>query len=242
MQMMAKRRDDRYADAQTVLTDVKSLQRQLAGKDDGSAEIGLNLSQPSRRLRLPSARMLDRPLRQQLWRLLAAGLVVLAAGAGYGWTQRPRNPFLTPVPAGEPVPQQATIEGQYFQAMVKGDDAAAWKAVVDYPAGPDGRRDEMDRKSAAVRLAIIYLQQDRINDAAQIFHTLRQNGASDPWQETHGMAGEAIIDSLHGDISRSKMLIDDVDRRPHIKVDAKLKPLLDEARERNSRSGTTVEG
>jgi len=235
MQMMAKRREDRYADAQTILTDIKSLQKQLAGKDAGSSELLLGTSQPSRRLKLPSARLLDRPLRQQLLRLGLSGVVVLAAGAGIGWTQRLRDPFLAPLPPPVEVPQQATISGQYFHAMVQGNDEAAWKAVVDYPAGPDGRRDEMERKSAAVRLAIIYLQHDRIDEAAQIFHEFRQIGAADPWRETHGIAGEAIVASLRGNVAQSKQLIDDVDRRTNTLIDAKLKQLLDEARERNSR-------
>jgi len=234
MQMMAKRREDRYADAQTVLADIKSLQKQLAGKDAGSADISLSTSHVSRRLRLPSTRMLDRPLRQQMWRLVAASVLVIAAGAGYGWTQRPGNPFLTPVPQGVSVPEQSSIEAQYFHAMVKGDDEAAWKAVVDYPAGADGRRDELDRQSAELRLAIIYLQQDRIAAAAKIFQEFRQSGTANAWKETHGMAGNAIVASLRGEVANSNGLINDVDRR-NIKIDAKLKQLLDEARERNSR-------
>jgi eukaryotic-like serine/threonine-protein kinase len=235
MQMMAKRRDDRYADAQTVLTDIKSLQKQLAGKDDPSSEMLLSTSQPSRRLRLPSARMLDRPLKQQLLRLGLAGLLVLAAGAGIGWTQRLGDPFRTPLPPGQTVPQQPSIEAQYFHAMVQGEDEAAWQAVVDYPPGPDGRRDELDRKSAQVRLAILYLQHDRIDEAAKIFSEFRQIGPADAWKETHGIAGEAIVASLRGNTPLSKQLIDDVDRKSNPVIDAKLKQLLDEARERNSR-------
>jgi serine/threonine protein kinase len=235
MQMMAKRREDRYADAQAVLADIKALQKQLVGRDDGSAEITLNLPETSsRRIRLPSAQLLDKPLRQQLWRLAAAGVLVLAAGAGYGWTQRPGNPFLTPVPSETTVTPQPTIEAQYFQAMVRGDDEAAWKAVVEFPPS-DGRRDEMDRKSAAVRLAIIYLQNDRMNEALRLFQEMRQFGAADPWRETHGIAGEAIVESLRGNVPQSKELMDYVERRSDIKVDAKLKQLLDEARERNNR-------
>lgn len=227
--MMAKRREDRYPDALAVFNALKVLQKQLSGKDDG--EITTTVRVRSRRGWSPDL-FSGRALRRQWTNLAIAGALVACAGAGIGWTQRVGNPFVEAAPQAAAVPQQASIEAQYFYAMRTGDDEAAWRAVVDYPADQNGRRDEMARDIAELRLAIIFLSQDRLDEAQQIFDRFRQAGSTNPWKQAHGLAGQAILQSIRGETSASNGTIDLLDRSSS-SLDAKLKPLLDEARQRN---------
>ena len=233
--MMAKRREDRYPDAQAVVNELKSLQKQLVGKDVGSAdEIAPLKRRPPVRRWKPIG--WGNPSRRKQWGLVL-GLGCLFAGifAGVGWTQRVGDPFLISPPREVTVPVQSSIDAQYFYAMRSGEDEAAWKAVVNFPPDVGGRRDEMARQIAELRLAIIYLHQDRRAEAQAIFDGFLAAGATNPWKQAHGLAGKAILQSLRGEMSVSKLTIDELDRSTTT-LDTKLKPLLDEARERNHRN------
>lgn len=233
--MMAKRREDRYVDAQTLLNDLKTLQKQVSSKEQSTAaEAAVSTRRISPAISWPT-KALSRPsIRRRIAIGLSAGLIAGGAAAGVGWTQRVGDPFLQQAPAPAHIPQQSSLEAQYFFAMVNGEDEAAWRAVVDFPSS-DGRRDEMPRQVALLRLAILYLNQDRLDEAQKVFQSLVDAGVTDPWKRSHGLAGLAIVQSLRGDTRASGLTITEVDRlnRP---LDAKLKPLLDEARERNHQS------
>ncbi|HET6424987.1 MAG TPA: hypothetical protein VFG20_14970, partial [Planctomycetaceae bacterium] len=145
---------------------------------------------------------------------------------------RTPDPFLKEAPPDPVVKREPSIAAQYFAAMRSGDDEAAWKAVVDYPPDPTGRQ-EMDRQSAELRLAVIYLQQGRRDKAVEIFQRFKAEGPTNPWKKDHGLAGEAIVDSLEGKHSQSKFSIEQLDRQ-QAKLDARLSLLVDEARARNA--------
>lgn len=227
--MMAKKRDERFADPQALLNELKALQKQFVGKDGTTINSVTTRNPVGKRRRL--APVFDRPLRRQLGRMLLVGVLVALAGAGIGWAMRTGDPFAQDAPPDPAVPQEPSIAAQYFHAMRSGDDELAWKAVVNYPADPTGRQ-EMDRQSAELRLAIIYLKQGRRDKAAEIFRRFKADVAN-PWKRDHGLAGEAIIASLEGHHAASKIDIDQLQRQ-NGKLDARLSLLLDEARSRNA--------
>lgn len=228
--MMSKKRDDRFPDAQTLLGEIKTFQKLFSGKDGATNNSFAMMSQTSATKRL--AKVFDRPLRRQLGRIALVAVVTALMGAGAGWTRRTADPFGKEAPPDPPVKQEASIAAQYFAAMRSGDDEAAWKAVVTYPADPTGRQ-EMDRQSAELRLAVIYLQQGRRDKAVEIFQRFKAEGATNPWKKDHGLAGEAIIASLEGNHAQSKFSIEQLDRQ-QAKLDARLSLLVDEARNRNA--------
>lgn len=228
--MMAKKREDRYPDAQTLLNDIKALSRSAGGKGGAVSEAAFRTSATPTARGPASGRQ---SLRRQVGWFALAAVLVAAASAGVGWAMKPGDPFLTKAPEGEQVPRLPTIQAQYFHAMKSGDSEQAWQAVVDYPN--DGRpgQGDMERQSAEVRLGLIYLQQNRLADAERIFQHLRQDGAANPWKEAHGLAGEAIIASLRGDPTLAKTLVSQVERRrSSTKLDRKLSQFLDEVKER----------
>lgn len=230
--LMAKRREDRFPDTQVLQNEIKSLQKQFCGKDAVTAKgIAVSAAAVAAARRPP---LLDRSMRQQAWRMLAVGAVVGLAAAGIGWAMRTPDPFRNPAPPDKStVPTLPDIRGQFFQAIISGDDEMAWKAVVDFPA-VDGSRDQMERKVAEVRLAIIHLQQGRTAEAQAVFDRLAQAPPSMVWEYGHGLAGQAIIDSLQGRPDDSKRKISELQRK-NTKLDAKLSALVNEARDRNER-------
>lgn len=231
--MMAKQREDRFADAQALLNELKSLQKQLTSKD--GTPLPVNNGKPARPSRsLATASWATRSLRRQVLALIGAGVVVGGVAAGVGWTQRVRDPFLVPPPTRDAheVPRQSSISAQYFYAMLHGEnDEAAWRAVVDYPPNSQGETNEMDRKIAAVRLAIVYVRQDRLADAEAIFEKLARSG--DSWQVNQGTAGLAILQSARGHVGQSDLTMTRLPANAELVGD--LKDLLIEARERNKR-------
>lgn len=229
--LMAKRKEERYPDAQALLADLKAFQRQFCSRDGAADEAAF--SAVSTTGSFSRRKLLDRPARQQLLVFLLTAVVVMGAAAGLGWAMRVKDPFQTPPPPEPAVVRHETIEAQYFEAICRGNDEAAWLAVVNYePVEPGGNK--LERKLAELRLAMIYLQQGRLESAEQIFQKFRNEGITDPWKKLHGLAGEAILKSLRGDVVGSNLAIDTVDRLGEsAKIDAKLRVLLDEARERN---------
>jgi len=239
--MMSKRPEDRFPDAQAILNELKALQKLGNGKPQALATTAPPHVALLKSRRWTANLWKNRSVRQQVWGLIGASVIVAGAAAGYGWSERVGNPFLTVAPPPPAVPQQSTIDGQYFYAMRNGEDEMAWRAVVHYPSANAGLKDEMPRKVAELRLAIIYLHQDRLAEAEQVFDAFLKARSTDKWKEAHGLAGRAILESLRRQLSQSRLTINDLDRliASGVKLDAKLDPLLREARERNrERSGT----
>ena len=228
--LMAKKKDERYRDAQTLFGELKALQKQFCGRDSGVDDDALLTSTMSGSFSLRRRPLFDRPIPQQVLVFVGVGTLVMGAAAGVGWTMRPPDPFKTSPPPEIGPERQSSIQAQYFDAMRRGNDEAAWKAVANYEPKP--AVDELERKLAELRLAIIYLQQNRQDLAAEIFQQFLRE--PDPWKQTHGLAGQAILKSLRGDFAGSKRDIDQLVAREQAgSIDAKLKPLFLEADERN---------
>jgi serine/threonine-protein kinase len=226
--LMAKKKDDRYRDAQQLLGELKALQKQFCGRDAVPEEAAFLATSSTGSFLAMRQPLWDRPARQQALIFALAGLVVMGAAAGIGWTMRIPDPFESAAPPETPVPKQSSIDAQYFYAMYRGNDEAAWKSVVSYE--PRDPVPEMPRKLAEVRLAIIYIQQNRLDLASEIFQSFQR--APDPWKQAHGLAGMGIIRSLQGDVPGAKRDIGLALTRDIKEMDAKLMAMVEEVTKR----------
>ncbi|MBX3450405.1 MAG: serine/threonine protein kinase [Planctomycetaceae bacterium] len=185
--LMAKKREDRYPDAQTLLADLRQISRQISGKAgvDPDTQIELDLDSP-RRPTASLAQFWTRPLRRQVAALAIASFVAVLLGAGGGWLTRPADPFRTPPPPVQrKTPKLENVQAQLFYALSHSDDEDAWKAVIEY--FPD-ERSERDR--AETRLAVIYLRTGRLQEARAIFDQLADSSG---WSRAQGLGGQAYL-------------------------------------------------
>lgn len=196
--MMAKKREDRPADAGVILADLKQISR-LVNQRDETQEVR-PLRQPTK---TPSMHRTQRQklIRHTLFTLLAM-LLVGSASAGVGWLMRTPDPFLEPVKNADQVPQQETAQAQYYYALTRGYDEAAWRSVITY--FPDA---ELENRRAKEQLAIIYLKSDRLPQAEEICQQFLRDGEQDPTLRAHGLAGLAVIESLRGNAAASQNYI-----------------------------------
>ncbi len=202
--MMSKKKEDRPADALAVANELKSLLRQATGKETPPSEAAFRQeAAPSRGGKI----ILERPLRQQMWWMIGACVLVMASTAGIGWAMRTPDPFLTKAPTDSKVRPFDTVEGQLYHALgligkegISPDDIeAAWIAVKTHKEANDQARNRAD-----LNLAMIYLNTKRRKLAETIFTDFESS--SDVWRKAHGNAGLAIIAGLDGQNSRLHQL------------------------------------
>jgi predicted Ser/Thr protein kinase len=198
--MMSKKKEDRPADAQTVLAEIKQLLRQVTNKEAAPSDAAFRAS----RSEMPTfkATVLERPWKRQFGWLALACFLAAASMAGVGWAMRSPDPMLAPVTkASKKVEVYETVDAQFFHAQGNPNDEAVWYEVkaklaelpADSPrrAAYDRMRDRCD-----LHLAMIYLNDGRREPARRIIDEFA--GASDPWRRAHGLAGMAIFEDLKG--------------------------------------------
>jgi serine/threonine-protein kinase len=216
--MMAKNADDRYASAALVLKDLKRLgQTGDVPLDEKPVESSPAKKAPRRTGPPPSGRFApllrfaDRSFRWHAIALLLVALLVGSASAALGWVSRPKNPLSAPMPHVD-VPHQETASDQYAYAVERPEDEAAWKAVIDYFPN-----DGFYTPRAMIDLGLMYLRDQRLNDAQRLFHRLSSYPDTDaPWRAA-GLAGEAAVASLQDDvISSQEFLTQLIPLRQHL--------------------------
>jgi len=228
--MMSKKKEDRPADAQAVANELKSLLRQATGKETPPSEAAFRPGAAATRGKRP---FLERPLRQQMWWMIGASVLVMASTAGIGWAMRTPDPFKTPITAQSKVLAQSTVEGQIYRAQglvgkpgVSIDEIeAAWIEVKTHPGATD-----KDKHRADLNLALIYLKTKRQKQAEEIFHAL--DATTDSWGKAHGKAGLAILASLTNppDLATFRKLADQAhDTAKQSDGTKSLDPAMDEA-------------
>jgi serine/threonine-protein kinase len=196
--LMAKNLADRYRTADAVLKDLKRVSEE---QDDGhpsrsDAEMptvevspqptaAVSLSQPVHALvGLP-----DLSLRKQFKPLLSAMAVLFVLGFGAGWLALPANPLKTHVAVPDPeIPPKDTVEEQVFHAFQAGGTEAAWRAVIDNFPENTYYRDVAHR-----RLALIYLDEAKYDQALEIFEDFINAPASEPEKQAFGHAGKVLL-------------------------------------------------
>ena len=228
--MMSKKKEDRPADAQAVANELKSLLRQATGKETPPSEAAFRPGAASTRGKRP---FLERPLRQQMWWMIGASVLVMAGTAGVGWAMRTPDPFKTRVTTPDKVLTQSTVEGQIYRAQglvgkpgVTIDEIeAAWIEVKTHRDATD-----KDKNRADLNLALIYLKTKRQKQAEEIFRAL--DTTTDSWGKAHGKAGLAILASLSNppDHTTLRKLAEQAhDTARQIEGSKSLDPAMDEA-------------
>ena len=197
--MMSKKKEDRPADAQSVLAEIKQLLRQVTNKESAPPEVAFR---PSRggTTRF-QAKLFERPLKRQLAWMAGACFLASACMAGVGWAMRISDPLKTEAPKDARVISYETIDGQFYHAQGHPTDEAAWYAVKDRLANESGnpaRKEVYDRMRdrCDVHLAMIYLNDGRRDLALRTFNDF--STSTDKWRQAHGTAGLAIYEDLKG--------------------------------------------
>jgi len=213
--MMARQPADRYPTAHAILDDLRRVSKKLKGEPDTAREIELQdltpapQPSPGNRLRhmaaATSSRFFGWGLKKQLVAFAAAAFVVGGASAGLGWWLRPGNPLESPIVRSSRVPVAKSAAEQFYAAMVLETDEEAWQAVIDN--FPDEPPNANYQRQARERLAWIYLNTDRWNEAEQLYVQLSSYGNEDQRLMAIGLAGQAVIASLRGDFQQSQRII-----------------------------------
>ncbi|MEK6257464.1 MAG: serine/threonine-protein kinase [Planctomycetota bacterium] len=225
--MMSKKKEDRPADAQTVANDLKSLLRQATGKETPPSEAAFRQDASATRTKRP---FLERPLRQQMWWMIGASVLVMASTAGIGWAMRTPNPFETEAPTKSTAVSQSTVEGQIYRAqgmagksgVTMDDIEAAWIEVRTHKDAA-----AKDKNRADLNLALIYLKTKRQRQAEEIFNAL--GASTDTWGKAHAAAGLALLAGLRGEDSTLRQLAEKAHELARNDSVKKLDPAIDEA-------------
>lgn len=232
--MMSKKKEDRPADAQAVLTEIKQLLKQVTSKESAPTISAFRAS-PSETMPIRNS-FLERPWKRQLGWMALACFLVASSSAGVGWAMRISDPLKTPVTStSTKVEAYDSVDGQFYHAQGHPNEEAAWYAVK---AQLDKVPEDSPRKSAYERmrdrsdlhLAMIYLNDGRREQALRTFNDLA--GSSDPWRKAHGLAGLAIYEDLKGakadrnDVARKGQQAQNIIRET---ADGRLEPIVDTA-------------
>jgi eukaryotic-like serine/threonine-protein kinase len=235
-QLMAKDRNKRYPDAQSVLTDLRQVARSL--DQDPHAQVSLPFLAHAATPSPPLHRRILRRLSawkgsRQTGAFLLACLIVIPTSAGIGWWMRPPDPLAAPPRDGRVIPRKESAAAQYFQAMLLVDDEDAWKAVIEY-----FEDSTLERNAAKQHLALLYLRERRFADAQAIFEEFERIGDQDLTLKANGLAGKAVLASLRGRHNESQELIivelENDDLRKHLGEEMDL--YVTKAKESNSRA------
>ena len=223
--MMAKWPQQRYADARSIIQDLKRLSQSIEKNPQADAvDIAIGELKPA--TSTVSAKTSSRWSPGLLWVVfLMVCLVVGGSFAAIGWWLRPQNPLQTPAAT---LPPQTTIEEQFDFAQILGDDEDAWRAVMDYSPG-----NLRYQQLAKVQLGVLYLRTLQYDDAKNIFDELAALG--DDELKAKGWAGIAVLAALQGDHEQSRQLIETrlSTMRAHLDPESELAAFLSEADDQN---------
>jgi serine/threonine-protein kinase len=197
--MMAKRPEDRYPDAATVLEDVRKLIKALreTGRLDQVKLIDLEVEKRPRTFaaRHPWATL-------TLLCLLAA-----AASAGIGWSLRMPDPRLAAAATEDfGVPRKPTAREQFLEAMFRPPSEDAWLAVIRYHDHTPGAEEWVAR--AHEQLFFLYLRdKTRWGDAKRELDALKAvTGAASPVYAAKARAGEFVLAVYRRDFDSAEII------------------------------------
>lgn len=203
--LIQKKKEDRPADLNAVLSEIKLIIRQISGKDD--VTVPINSSQSQRMM------LFDRPFRSQIGWLIGACLLIMSITGGIGWCMRTPDLKAVQSTGALTVRQMPNADAQLYWAATNPQDEAAWIAVKTY----NGATDEMKAR-AQTALGLIYLKSNRRPLAETTFNDL----VTEPKFKANGFAGLALLSSLKGENDQAKKQIAQVDT-----IDATLFPEID---------------
>jgi serine/threonine-protein kinase len=202
--MMAKRREDRYATPREVFRELARIRESLSGT--------LRLSRSKTVAVVPktgptslAAELLGAGWPQLRWLALAAGVAAIVAGAFIGWKSGHLAAPEQAVAASsseEPSSERVDSFSLEEQRLLRDVDRTALGndgkklALADDPS--EGVRHGVDVR---LRLALLYLDEWRLDDAGRFFH--EQTGSAVPAYQSFGRLGEAVVLSFRDQAAAS---------------------------------------
>ncbi|MDH3717052.1 MAG: serine/threonine protein kinase [Planctomycetota bacterium] len=219
--MLSKSAQDRYADGAEVLRDLRALDIPGANGDwpeefeqfNTSEMVALSTARSAATQQLSALMAQDNALRagadsrrwllsKLIWIPVAAGLLL---GVFLGWPRSGAS--LLSGAADKPVQLSGQLERQengrrqYEYAMLLGSEEG-WLGVLEYY--PDDRHHgQLARK----QLAELYLTQDRLFEALQVFDDFTRAGDAEPELLAYGLAGKYVVYTLEGLPDRAKGIL-----------------------------------
>ncbi len=229
--MMAKEPQQRYADAKSVLADLRRVEKSIRDNPQAAAaDVTIADFDPvmdTQQLASVSAshRLLQWAVRHPLVTFFGSCLAVAALSAALVLSLRPPDPRNS---SPTTLPAKATIQEQYELAQRLIDDEDAWLAVIHHQ-----RPDPQILQSVREQLALLYLRELRFAEAQQIFDDFAT--MDDETIRDKGLAGMAIAASLKQNYQMSRQLIKSKEllRPNRINPDSDLGKLLLEANDAN---------
>lgn len=228
--MMARKPEDRYQDAASLLKDLRRVEQELRERPETAAEFAfrdrldpLDLSGST-----PWWERAADWSRRRRWTAYALGCAgVLLVAAAFGIAARPADPLESEPPPAAKVRPAATAETQYKAALlVAPHDEQQWQAVINHPS-----EDVEYRRKAQEQLGLLYLRQLRLDDAEGVFQELAGLNDEAPEFAEIGTAGLAVIASLRGDHKKSHEILEN--EAAPLRIGTELRRYLDEADRRN---------
>ena len=229
--MMAKEPQQRYADAKSVLADLRRVEKsirdnpQAAAADVTIADFDPVLDTQQLASVSASHRILQWAGRHPLVAFFGSCLTVAVLSAAVVFSLRPPDPRKS---SPTTLPAKATIQEQYEHAQRLIDDADAWLAVIHHK-----RPDPEILQPAREQLALLYLRKLWFSEAQEIFDDFAT--MDDETIRDKGLAGMAIVASLKQNYQKSRRLIETKEllRPDRINPDSDLGKLLLESNDTN---------
>lgn len=216
--MIAKRPEQRYQDAQSIVNDVRKLAKAVR-TGEPTDSLGISGSVPMQS-------------EAASWTRILAPLVCVLAfllSAGMGWQLRTRVPQQSSNPLGD-VPRKENARDQYLYAMFRIDDEDAFKAVgVFFPT-----KDHLIwRQRADEQLALLYLRDRRSEqEAREQLQKLEDLYGRDSDAGLEAKIGRAYLDALHNNPDRARMTLQANEQALNQKLTTSWRQLLEETRDR----------
>jgi serine/threonine-protein kinase len=209
--MMAKSPKSRYADAAALLSDMQRVADSIGSEPPAAvmARLAYRIAHPGARDSSLQGLLSRLPGGRRTQSIVALGIACVATAAAFaavGWWMRPDDPLAVTSREINSERSELTASDQFYRAMNLANDEQAWLAVFqNFP------KEESYGEMARAQLARLYLQQDRLDDAEEIFARFATPAQKDSRLQARarGYAGLAIIAAAKGDYLKSHRIIVD---------------------------------
>ncbi|WP_437188337.1 serine/threonine protein kinase [Planctomicrobium sp. SH668] len=213
--MIAKKPDQRYQDAASIVNDVRKLAKAVR-TGESLEEVKLSGPMPTQKGSFKHPR---------LWVSTLCFLAFLLS-AGIGWQSRATIPETSVNPLGD-VPVMPDARSQYLYAMFRLDDEDAFKAVIAFRPSVE---DTLWRKRAHEQLALLYLKdRTREADARAQLEILRKDFDQEAALEAR--VGNAYLDALNNNTQRARNSLQAEEAALNRTLTGSWQQLMDETRE-----------
>ncbi len=191
--MLAKDPADRFSSPKVLLAELRKIYAEHVGESWPENLPDLESSEWSATMTAPAIKKLEeamrlsqrRKSRRWVFAVVALWVVGLAVGTLIGYWRINEPPLLAGIPTQPAltVPKYDTIFAQWLHASQLGTEEA-WRAIIEY--FPEKT---YWTSRAKMRLAQIYLREDRLDEALRMFQELAAADDSEPELRAFGLAG-----------------------------------------------------